>query len=319
MKKLVVSAVAAVMAFGMNIGGKQVSFSVTPWGAHTIYAKSGKKSAWSGGLFATIYSYPFKAEIAADKFIQDYKDPNTSKYSETGAFLRLHYFTYLFGGSWDFSIGYKGIWRSNVESMVYTTITTYQTTNRDRWNPEEATTITTTEITTTSLAKYIYVVQLGGLYYKLGQYNAGANLYFTNYKDYKVYQVSPKVGYYLLKRDPQYGTVYGELGVDYLHITNNYAFHNNYVDLRASLHGWLGKWDTKLFTVLGKNTYRVANGGATIYDTSGEYQYDYGLEIGYQFLPNLHASLGFDRACFQEIKGEDSYSTTIYATLTASF
>jgi|GEM_PF-4315228 len=339
MKKwLLVSGVVAI-GFGATFGGKKLYFSVTPWLAHSTYAKTAKKGAWSGGIYSSVYYYPVKVELAFDKFTQKYKDPSVEKYKERGGFVKLHYYL---GNNWDLFAGYKGIWRSEIQSIIYSTVSVY----RDRNNGKTPTrpnapgnpgggqpgnpggpggkknpppqSIDTTKVKITSLAKYIYNTHLGVLYYNQF-FNTGLTLYYTNYKDFKVYQATPKVGGYLVKGDKDFGTIYGELEVDTLRVSDKkYAYRKNYTSVKASVAGYLNKLSTKVYGRTGKIAYLVEDGGV-VYSTPAEYKYNYGIEIGYQIIPQIGVKIGASRACFQEIKGADSYSNTIYGTITASF
>jgi hypothetical protein len=285
-KKLVKLGLATAI-LGTGAVAVTPSFSVIPWIASVNYSKTTKKDALTYGVYGSILYSPIKVELQGEKFIQKYRTTST-KYSETDGTIKLHYYL---GNNWDISAGYRGV---------------------DRDNPA---------LTGSAPVKYVYVTQVGVLYYVYGQYNAGLDYYFSNYKDFKVSQYSPKIGYTFLQNDPTYGTIYGEARVDVIHISkDNITYKKDYADVTLSLEGWYNPYYAKVYATLGKNTYRVDNGGFVVYTTGDEYQYTYGLDIGYTITKNVSAKIGYSRSQFKELGAlEKSYANVYSLAFTASF
>ncbi|MEO1941885.1 MAG: hypothetical protein ABGW77_03230, partial [Campylobacterales bacterium] len=174
------------------------------------------------------------------------------------------------------------------------------------------------DIQKTSLAKYIYLATVGVMYYQYGKYNLNLDGYFTNYKDFKVYQLTPKGGYTLWYKKGV-GSLYGEVGLDYIHITDGAAFKDNYTDLFGKLVCSYQKYTFILKGVVGKNSYRVTDGGFSIYTGASEYKYSYGGSVGVTFGKGLSGQIGVSRSAFEQVKGYTSYSNTISASLSYTF
>lgn len=289
-KKLAKMAILASGVMVSSVVAKTPYYTLIPWVASITYPKApNKKSAITYGLYGSIYYSPIKVELQGEKFIQKYRTTST-KYSETDGTIKLHYYL---GYNWDFSAGYRGVSREHPA------------------------------LTGTTPVKYIYITQLGVLYYVYGQYNVGLDYYFSNYKDFKVYQFSPKVGYTFLRNDPTYGTIYGELRADFIHINKDdekISKAQDYADVTLSLEGWYSAYYAKLYATLGKNTYRVDNGGFIAYTTGDEYRYTYGIDLGYTLTKNVSAKIGYSRSQFREIDAtSNAYSNVYSLSISASF
>jgi len=146
-----------------------------------------------------------------------------------------------------------------------------------------------------------YIVIGGVKYYKYLQYNGGADIYYSKYKHFKVYQLTPIVGYNFGDYNSANGSFYIEGRVDLIRISKSgYTPKQNYADLDLKLSNFKGPWTTTLKASIGKNAYKVANDGFVVYNLGDEYKNAYGVEVNYKLDKFSNVKVGVDVNKFLE-------------------
>ncbi len=124
---------------------------------------------------------------------------------------------------------------------------------------------------------------LAGLhYYESGKWGAGADAYFSRYKDFNsgldVFQVSPHLGINLLAT-PAY-TLRNDASGHWIRLSKDVSLDEkdffSFQD-RLSLH--LGPWSYGVFGWVGEQTFAVRNGGFTVLNLAEKREGGYGLDV----------------------------------------
>ncbi len=255
------------------------NFSVMPYSAFINYDNSVKDKGYIGGLYGTMYISPIKIEYDFEKDIFKYKN-NTPNWNQ-----------WSFTGVFNFYKGYNYIFRAGLNHIKVSQANEKQNDN-------------------------IYI--LGALYYKYLNYNTGFDFYHSKYKTFKINQLSMKYGKFFKTYD---GTFYFEIKPNLIFISDKIKANTpkkNYTDVDFKLTATKWPWVTTLKASVGKNAYKVENGGFVVYNLGEEYKYNYGINVSRYFKNIGTFRVGFSRSKFSE-NNQDSYSNVYLLTYTRAF
>jgi hypothetical protein len=236
---------------------------VMPYGSYIDYSGSSKDDAKLGGVYYSYYKWPFKVEMDGELLNINYKN-KIPDWKQRDFTFKTNYF---YQQNWAFNVGIHNVW-------------TKQYSDDYKYNK----------------------VFFGGIdYYKYLKFNGGIDYYYSDYSDFNVNQVSPKIGFNFGNYYSKIGSFYLEGKYNYIHISkNNIAPKTNYNNFDLKLQNFKGYWTTTLKTTLGKFAYKVANDGFVVYNTGDEYKYGYGLSVNYTFKKINNIKFSFERDKFDE-------------------
>ena len=286
MKKLILSAIAVSAIFATEI---------TPYTSFINYSKDTSKDyANVFGVYLSQYKSPYKIELDGEYMRLKYK--NSPDYKQSDLTLIINYFQ---GSNYKYRVGIHNIFASNPETVV-----NYQPPSMR--NPSGTTTTTTKYVNS-----YDYVLFGGVTYYQYLKFDADLNIYYSNYENLNVVQVSPSYGY-------SFGNYYSTIGSFYLKGTLNYinlsnsdaAPKDNYFNVDLKLENYKGPWVTTLNASLGKTAYKVAKDGFVVYNLGEEYKNSYSVSVGKKLKNNDYVSGSVEYSTFEETPGYEASSTT---------
>ncbi|MEO1923139.1 MAG: hypothetical protein ABGX25_01320, partial [Nautiliaceae bacterium] len=163
-------------------------------------------------------------------------------------------------------------------------------------------------------SKYDKVFILGILYYKYLKYNAGIDLYYSDYEDnggFKIIQVSPKVGFNFGNYYSKIGSFYTEVKYNHIHLNkDNITPKDNYSNVDMKLQNFQGPWTTTLNLSFGKSAYKVANDGFVVYTTGDEYKYSAGLSVNYAISKKESIKVGYIKSKYNN--GSSNCYSNVY-------
>ena len=255
------------------------SFTIMPYGAFINYDNSAKDKGYIGGIYGSFYKAPIKFEYGIERDIIKYK--NTIP----------NWNQWNFTGILNFYHGYNYAYK-----LGFTHLKAKQSSYKENDN--------------------VYI--LGALYYKYLNWNTGFDFYHSKYKNFKVNQVSIKYGKFFKTYD---GTFYFEIKPNFIFISDKIKANTpkkNYTDVDFKLTATKWPWITTLKASVGKNTYKVENGGFVVYNLGEEYKYSYGLSINRYVKKIGTFSIGFTRSKFVE-NNKDAFSNTYVLNYTRAF
>jgi len=277
MKKIL--SIALIAGFSMA-----ADFTVMPYGAYINYSKNtAKDNAYTGGIYASCFSFPVKLELDAESTKIEYKNRfNIPDWNQQDVTVVGHYFL---GKNWDLKIGMHNLFID-------------QKNNPDNYDK----------------------VYFGGiLYYKYLKYNVGVDYYYSRYDNFHVNQVTPRFGVNFGNYYSEIGSFYFETKVNYIRISGTSgAKKDNYTNVDLKLQNYQGKWMTELHGNFGKNAYKVANDGFVVYNLGEEYKYSAGININYYISKTDSIKAGFDRSKFEE-NSKNAYSNVYTISYIKSF
>ncbi|GAB6074783.1 hypothetical protein [Nautilia lithotrophica] len=295
MKKLIIS-VGLIYSFAY-------CSNITPYISYLNYDKNtNKDNASIIGIYLSSFKSPYKTEIDAEYMKLKYKD--TPDYKQTDLTLAFHYFK---GNNYKYKVGIHNIFSSNPE-----TITKYQPGNM--WRP--STTTTTTKYNNS----YDFVLFGGFMYYQYLKFNANMDFYYSNYENLNVYQISPSYGFNFGNYYSKIGSFYVEGKVNFIKLSKSDAApRDNYVNFDFKLQNFKGPWVTTLKASLGKNAYKVSDGGFVVYNLGDEYKYNYSFGISKKINTNDSVSFKIGYDVFEETQGYEASSTSFLINYTHNF
>ena len=251
-----------------------VAADIMPYGAYLDYSSNAlKDNGYVLGVYGSLLKKQYKFELDAEHTNIKYKkSANLDDWKQTDLTFVANYYK---GYNYAFKAGIHNIW-------------TKQGGNNE----------------------YDKVFVLGGLYYEYLKYNAGADFYYSDYKDFNVYQISPKIGFNFGHYNSNTGSFYAEATYNYIHISDKIkagSNKNNYSNLDIKLQNFKGSWTSTINLSLGKNAYKVANGGFVVYNLGEEYKYSADFSVQYAINKNDNIKVSYSRSKYNN-GSEDSYS-----------
>ncbi len=251
-----------------------------PYGGYINYSgNTNRDDAAIAGIYLSSYKAPYKLEMAVEHMQITYQDA-TPKYKQNSVAGILHYYK---GYNWDFRLG---------ANVLFT-----------KQGAEDET----------------QKVFIGGVtYYQGYNYNIATDIYYSDYKGFHVWQISPKAGKRLGQYNALWGSFYAQAGLDFIAVSDDAAKQDSYTTFNAKLQNFNGPWTTTLEGSVGKNSYRIDKGGFVVYNLGEEYKYSYGVSVARALSAKSSLKLGFTRAKFDEA-GNDAYSNVFVIAYTQSF
>ena len=233
-----------------------------PYGAYLTYNNSTKDSGYVGGIYASDLESPYKLEFDAEYLDITYNN-GSPDYTESDITLIGHYYE---GYNYDYKLGIHNIF-----------------------------------VTQTGNKAYNQVFIGGILYYKTLQYNYGADLYISSYDNFSVYQITPKAGYNFGNYYSFLGSFYVEGKFNFINISNKgYAPHQDYRNLDFKVSNYNGPYVTTIEASFGKNAYKVASDGYSVYNLGEEYEKSYTARFKYKFDKTDSFEVSYSRSFFTE-------------------
>jgi hypothetical protein len=251
-----------------------VAADIMPYGAYLDYSSNAlKDNGYVLGVYGSLLKKQYKFELDAEHINIKYKkSANLDDWKQSDLTFIANYYQ---GYNYAYKAGIHNIW------------------TKQGGNSE-----------------YDKVFILGGLYYQYLKYNAGADFYYSDYKDFNVYQISPSVGFNFGNYNSNTGSFYTEVKYNYIHISNKIKARsnkNNYSNIDIKLQNFKGPWTSTINVSFGKNAYKVANGGFVVYNLGEEYKYNAGLSVQYAIDKNDNIKVSYSRSKYNN-GSEDSYS-----------
>ncbi len=279
MKKLL--SIALLASLGFSAG-----FTVMPYGSYINYTDNTiKDKAYDTGVYTSYFTSPFKLEMDGEYLDLKYKNnSNVNDYIEKDL---------TFVGNYFIKSNYKI--KAGIRNMYIN-----QKNNND---------------------KYDKTLILGMLYYKYLKYNGGIETFYSTYDGFNVKQLTPHIGYYFGNYYSTEGLFYAEAKLNYIHISDRKKAGtklNNYLNTDLKLVNSQGPWATTLKASVGKNVYKVSNGGFIVYNLGEEYHYGFGLDVSYKIDKNTSLKVGYTRSRFDE-NNKKAYSNVFVASYSLSF
>jgi len=117
----------------------------------------------------------------------------------------------------------------------------------------------------------------GILYYKTLKYNAGVDVYYSDYSNQStspgLYQISPKAGINFGNYNSKIGSFYAEGKIDFIKVGHNReenGLKNNYTSIEATLNNYNGAFTTSVSGWIGKRVFAVENSGFIVNNLADE-------------------------------------------------
>jgi len=248
---------------------------IMPYGAYLDYSSNASKDkGYVIGVYGSYIVSPYKFEIDAEHTQIKYKNyTNLEDWKQNDLTLIGNYFQ---GNNLAYKVGIHNIWTKQGNE-----------------------------------SEYDKVFILGGLYYEYLKYNIGTDIYYSDYKNFNVYQISPKIGFNFGDYKSIDGSFYMEMKYNYIHISDNAANKGNYSNFDVKLQNFKGAWTTTLNVSLGSNSYKVANDGFVVYNLGEEYKYSLGASVNYSLSKTDNIKIEYTRSKYNN---GTSYSySNVYA------
>jgi len=271
--------IALLATFGFS-----AKITLMPYGSYIDYSNSVKDYGELGGVYGSIMTSPLKTEIDGEFLKLKYKD-NTPNYYQRDLTFVEHYY---FGNNYEIHGGVHNIFIT-------------QANNPDHYQK----------------------VLFGGVeYYKYLKCNTGIDYYYSDYRNFNVNQITPKFGFDFGNYYSPAGSFYAEAKINYIKISDETKAGtptDHYLNTDLKLANYKGPWTTTINVSLGKNAYKVANGGFVVYNLGEEYKYSYGIDVNYALSKQNSVKVGFTRSRFDESGNNDCYSNVFLASFVTSF
>lgn len=275
----------AGLLFGSVAMAQQTYYDVLPYAGYINYSGDTiKDKGMVGGVYLSAFQSPWKTEIDAEHTEIKYKD-NTPKLTQTDLTLKVNYYE-----------GYNLAYNLGVHYID----------------------------TSDALTDKSLIYMAGISYYKTLQYNAGVDLYYSDYSHLKIsptiYQVSPKAGINFGDYNSAIGSFYFETKVDYIRIGKNRRenyLKTSYTSVELTLNNYNGNFTTSISGWGGKRSYAVENGGFIVNNLGNEQTGGFKVSEEYKIDQIQNIKLEYSYTKFKDYG--DAKSNTILASYSYSF
>jgi len=266
----------------------QTSYSVMPYAGSINYSgDTVKDNGYVGGVYISAFHSPYKIELDAEHTTIKYKD-NTPTLNQTDATGIIHYYQ---GYNLDYKLGMHHIWGKDDKLT-------------DKAN--------------------IFIAGIS--YYKTLKYNAGMDIYYSNYNNLstspKIWQISPKAGINFGNYYSKFGSFYAQAKVDYISPATNKKENNlksSYTSGELSLSNYKGPFTTTISGWLGKRVFAVENSGFIVNNLTSEQKG--GAKVSESYKINKKTSVKAEYS-YTKFKGDttgDAHSSTYLASFNYNF
>ncbi|WP_457560205.1 hypothetical protein [Caminibacter sp.] len=165
-------------------------------------------------------------------------------------------------------------------------------------------------------------VYIGGInYYKYLKYNVGLDYYKTLYnkptETLNINQITPYFGFNFGNYYSKMGSFYAEMKLSYIFSNKYLATKKHYTTAEFYLTNYKGRFTTTLKASIGKNAYKVENGGFVFYNTGDEYKNSFGIDVAYALNKTSSLKLSYSHATFTDIG--NAHSDSIMLSYTKGF
>ena len=261
-----------------------ISFSanlVMPYFSYIDYSnKSIKDEAYNGGIYFSYFKMPYKLEADVETLNISYKD-NTPDYNENDVTLVGNYFF----NNFKVKLGIRNMFID-------------QDNNND---------------------SYDKVLFGGVLYYKYLDYNMGVDYYYSDYDDFHVNQITPHFGVYCGDYNSYMGSFYMSLDLNFIHLSKEAITNKDrYLNADLSITNYQGPFSTTIRASVGKNAYKVANGGFVVYNLKEEYKNSIGLDVVYSLNKDTSLKVSYTRNNVKE-NNQNVFSNVFVGSLIYNF
>ncbi len=161
------------------------------------------------------------------------------------------------------------------------------------------------------------IFMLGAQWYKYLKYNAGLDVYYSDYHKSKpslhIWQLNPHAGYNFGNYYSSIGSFYLQADYNYIHINdaNAHALNNNYHSFGLSLSNYKGAWTTTISAWLGKRVFSVVNGGFTVYNLGEEYKGGVKLSVQKALSLKSYVKAQYEYSKFKDVSNAHSHTFVI--------
>ena len=315
MKKFLLS-VVATLSFAASTG------TIMPYGAYIHYGdKSTKDYANLFGVYASYYDFPVKFELDGEYLKIKYKPvtetitttkvttptatPTTtstsSSSSNTSSVTTTYNYTYN-PNDWNqydltfvahYYQGYNWAYKAGIHNIFID----------QKDNPDN----------------YDKVLFGGVMYYVYLAYNAGVDFYYSMYDGYHVNQYTLFGGVNFGNYYAPGGSHYVEVKLNFINISDkNVTGKKNYVNAEAKYTNAQGPWATTIGGDIGKNAYKVENGGFVVYSLNDEYKGKAYIKVNYSIDKTTGVGVEYTKTYFKE-RDQDTFSDTYMLEFSKSF
>jgi len=261
------------------------SYTTSIYGGYIDYSGTTTKDEGSvGGIYLSAFESPWKVELDAEHTNIKYKS-SIPKLKQTDLTAKINYYQ---GYNLAYNIGFHYI----------------DTTDKP-----------------TDEAK-IYMA--GILYYKTLKYNAGVDIYYSDYSNLstspKLYQISPKAGFNFGNYSSAIGSFYAEAKIDYIAVSKNKDennLKNSYTSVELTLNNYNGNFTTSISGWSGKRVYAVENNGFVVNNLNNEQKYGFKISENYKIDKAQSVKIEYAHTKFED--NGDSKSNNIIANYSYSF
>jgi len=221
--------------------------SAMMFGGYLDYSSNSiKDKGYYGGIYYSYFTSPYKLELDVEHMELSYKN-GSPKYKQSDLTVVGNYY-----------LGYNTAFKLGIHNIFI-----------DQENNPN---------------KYDNIIFAGITHYKTYKYNFGFDIYRSDYDGFNVVQFSPRGGFNFGNYKSKLGSFYLGGQLNFIDISKvGYANKTDYINLDLKLQNFNGPFTTELFTSLGKNSYKVANNGFSVYNLKEEYKYTYGASVAYKF------------------------------------
>jgi len=266
----------------------QTYYSVMPYAEHINYSgDTSKNHGFVSGVYISAYKFPYKTEMDVEHTIIKYKY-GIPTLIQTDATALFHYYQW---NNIDYKLGIHHIWVKK-DSLT------------DKAN--------------------IYIA--GMLYYKTFKYNAGIDIYYSNYKNLstspKLWQITPKAGINFGNYNSTFGSFYAETKVDYIRPTKNKKENNlksSYTSIELSLSNYNGPFTTTISGWIGKRVFAVDNGGFIVNNSTSEQKKGAKFSESYKINKQSNMKMEYSYTKFKGVYSKNAHTNTILASYNYNF
>jgi len=279
-----------VLAGLLGIGSlvmAQTYYSVLPYVATINYSgDTTKNNGYVGGVYLSALESPYKVELDAEHTQIKYTN-NTPTLNQNDFTGIIHYYQ---GYNLDYKVGMHHI--SSDDKLT------------DKAN--------------------IYLA--GILYYQTLKYNAGVDLYYSDYSNLstspKIWQISPKAGVNFGNYYSKIGSFYAQAKIDYIHPTSNKdenKLKSNYTSAELSLSNYKGAFTTKFSGWMGKRAFEVDNGGFIVNNLTKTQKAGAKISESYKINKKSNVKIEYSYTKFNGDTSETAHSNTYLASYNYNF
>ena len=261
------------------------SYNVLPYAGYIDYSgTTTKDNGYVGGVYLSAFKSPWKTEVDAEHTKIYYKN-SIPTLKQSDFTLKINYYQ---GYNLAYNLGFHYI------------------------------------NSTDNLTDSGKVFMGGILYYQTLKYNAGIDIYYSDYSNLstspKIYQISPKAGINFGDYNSKIGSFYAEVKVDYIKPSHNKSennLKNSYTSIELTLNNYNGNFTTGINGWIGKRSFAVENGGFIVNNIGNEQTGGIKVSESYKIDKVQSVKAEYSYTKFKE--NGNSHSQTLLASYSYNF